>query len=338
MEIKQDILSVADRYDALFLDVYGVLYNGVELYNNTLDTLRELKRAGKKIIIVSNATQVSADAKQSYERRGMIEGEHYDQFLTSGEYLHYTLTTKPQEIFKKYDIDILSVKCLFLGNASVFADSQVVKTESFDEAGFIYVGVPIASYGRVRIDNLYDENGKLVCIEDVVHSDWHKLSDSEGRKGTKEFAIVLEKCLEKKKILLVANPDIFAHDSDKKQNNKIIPVFTQGILGKYYERLGGKVAYFGKPYVGVFEFAKQFTSPEDKILMVGDTPWTDIAGANAAGIDSAMVMTGVAGEFLKNETLSSEQKFEFLFKNIAEKLSNVDSSVYPTHVIRQFAH
>lgn len=338
MDIKQDIFSIADKYDSLFLDVYGVLYNGVELYNNTLDTLKKLKKARKKIIIVSNTTQVSADAKQSYERRGMIEGEHYDRFITSGEYLHYTLTAKPQGIFTKYGVDAFSVKCLFLGNSSVFTDSQVVKTESFDEADFIYVGVPIASYGRVRIDDLYDETGNLVHIEDVVRSDWHKLRDSDGRKGTEEFAVVLEKCLEKRKILLVANPDIFAHDSDKKRGNKIIPVFTQGILGKYYEKLGGKVAYFGKPYVGIFEFAKQFTAPGDRILMVGDTPWTDIAGANACGIDSAMVMTGVSGEFLKDETLSSDERFEFLFKNISEKLSNVDGSMYPTHVIRQFAH
>ena len=99
MIIEKNILSIADQYDTFFIDVYGVLYNGLSLYNNTLETMEELKRLGKKIIILSNTTQVSEDAKRGYEQRGMYEGTHYDKFLTSGEYLHYIFSSKSQEIF-----------------------------------------------------------------------------------------------------------------------------------------------------------------------------------------------------------------------------------------------
>lgn len=336
MKIEKNILSIANQYDTFFVDVYGVLYNGFSLYDNTLETMEELKKLGKKIIILSNTTQVSEDAKRSYEQHEMYAGTHYDKLVTSGEYLHYILTSNSQEISKNLGKEISSVKCLFMGNASVFADSQIIKTESFDYADLMYVGMPRTLYGRVRIDDLLDENENPVKIEDVVHCDWHKLHDPSGRKGPMEFAAVLEKCLEKNKILLVANPDMFAHESDS--THKIAPVFAQGILGKYYEKLGGKVIYFGKPYKGIFEFAKQFTEPEDKIMMIGDTPWTDILGANNANIDSALVMTGIAGEFLKDEKIPLEQRFDVLYGEISYRVSGQqEGSNRPTHVLEKFA-
>lgn len=337
MKIEKNILSITEQYDTLFVDVYGVLYNGLSLYSNTLETMEELRKLGKKIIILSNTTQVSEDAKHGYEQRGMYSDIHYDKVITSGEYLHYILISQSQEISKSLGKEISSVKCLFMGNASIFADSQIIKTESFDYADLMYVGVPRGSYGRVRIDDLLDENNDPVKIEDVVHCDWHKLHNQAGRRGPSEFATVLERCLEKNKILLVANPDIFAHESDS--NRQIAPVFAQGILGKYYEKLGGKVLYFGKPYTGIFEFAKQFAESEskNKILMVGDTPWTDILGANNSGIDSAMVMTGVSGEFLKDEKIPLEQRLNTLYGEVSYRISGLEGSNRPMYILEKFA-
>ena len=336
MQIEKNILSIADQYDTFFVDVYGVLYNGLSLYDNTLGTMEELRKLGKKIIILSNATLVSEDAKRSYEQRGMYSGVHYDEFLTSGEYLHNVLISNFHEISKSLDKEISSVKCLFMGNANIFSDSQIIKTESFDYADLMYVGVPRASYGRVRVDDLLDENDEPVKIEDVVHCDWYKLHDPLGRRGPMEFAAVLEKCLEKNKVLLVANPDMFAHESDSSQ--KVAPVFAQGILGRYYEKLGGKVVYFGKPYEGIYNFAKQFADPKDKIAMVGDTPWTDILGANNASINSAMVMTGVTAEFIKDESIPLEKRFDRLFGEISYRMSGLrQCQNRPTHTLERFA-
>lgn len=307
MKTERNILSIMNEYDTFFLDVYGVLYNGLSLYEGTLETMQKLKQSGKKVVIVSNTTMVSKDSENAYAKKGMLQGIHYDMFVTSGEYLHYILSSQSQQITEKLDYDgTLSIKCLFMGNASLFAGSQISKIDSFDDAQIMYVGVPRSSYGRVRIDDLLDEQNRPVKIEDVIDKDWHTLHDPYGQRGPMEFAVVLEKCLEKNKLLLIANPDIFAHEAIVSPDNKVVthkgvPVFTQGTLGKYYEKMGGKVLYFGKPYKGIFEFAKKVANVDsgDKSVMVGDTPWTDILGANGAGIDSAMVLTGVIEEFLK---------------------------------------
>jgi HAD superfamily hydrolase (TIGR01459 family) len=72
-------------------------------------------------------------------------------------------------------------------------------------------------------------------------------------------------------------------------------VACAGLIAAEYERMGGKVIYFGKPHSLVYQacFDLLKTIPKNKILAVGDSPRTDIAGANAVGIDCAIVTGGV---------------------------------------------
>ena len=66
-----------------------------------------------------------------------------------------------------------------------------------------------------------------------------------------------------------------------------------------YEELGGKVFYTGKPHSIVYEAALDLFRhliPED-ILMVGDTPETDVRGANNIGMSTALITkTGIMGD------------------------------------------
>jgi len=74
-----------------------------------------------------------------------------------------------------------------------------------------------------------------------------------------------------------------------------------GAMAEAYEsRMGGDVAWHGKPYRPVFdEVMRSIGSPDQsRVLMIGDGLATDIAGAAAAGLDSAFVVSGIAGEKL----------------------------------------
>jgi ribonucleotide monophosphatase NagD (HAD superfamily) len=333
-KIEPGILSIADAYETFFIDVYGVLFDGVNLYDRALATLEELKKRDKKVVILSNATQISSEAKIGYAKRGMIRGVHYDEFVTSGEFLHHTIKNNPEKFKEMFGGKADSVKCIFLGNANIFEETHLQK-KPLKEADFVYVGVPRTSYGAVRIDDVWDCDGNRVNMEDVVDCDWTTLYDSEGRQGLAEFAGQLNICLSLEKPLLIANPDIFSHwpygAGDSRSS-----IITQGAIGAYYEKLGGKVVYFGKPYPEIFEYARQSTDVRGQILMVGDTYWTDISGANACGLDSALVTeTGAACEFLKrmDNSLSADEKFHILFEKIAPKMAKMTSSAYPTHFL-----
>jgi ribonucleotide monophosphatase NagD (HAD superfamily) len=337
MEIKRNILELADLYDSFFVDMYGVLYDGVSLYSDTLDTMKKLRSLGKKIIILSNSTQVALDAKLGYSQRGMFDGVHYNEMVTSGEFLHHIVTNNIKDFADAVDSNVNTVKCLFMGNSNIFDGSPINRIENYDDADFIYVGVPRSSYGSVRIDDVL-EDGVPLNIEDVVRKDWSRLADSSGRGGLAEFDHVLKICLQKNKILVVANPDIFAHGSVRDTSKKV-PIVTQGCIGKYYERLGGKVVYFGKPYREIFEYARQLVDPADRIAMVGDTPWTDILGAINAGLNSVLVTTGITEEFCEKMdlALSDSGKIDLLLNDLSRRMSGSEENIRPTHIIKRFA-
>ncbi|MDR0678604.1 MAG: HAD-IA family hydrolase [Holosporaceae bacterium] len=339
MKIEENVLSIAGDYETIFVDVYGVLFDGVTLYEKALITLEKLRKDGKKVVILSNTTQVSKEAKIGYAKRGLLQNVHYDEFITSGEFLHHTIKNHPDKFSRAMGGKSNTVKCIFIGNANVFEETHLWKVDTY-AADFLYVGIPRASYGTVRIDDVFNRAGNKINIEDVIDSDWNDLQDSKGRRGFFEFACQLMNCLHLHKTLLVANPDIFAY-SLQDGLSEHMAVVTQGTIAAYYEKLGGKVVYFGKPYAGIFEYAKQLVDAVEPILMIGDTPWTDISGANACGWSSALVMTtGVAHEFLRrmDDSLSEDEKCKILFEKISPRMTKLSGSVIPKHFIKCFAY
>ncbi len=72
-----------------------------------------------------------------------------------------------------------------------------------------------------------------------------------------------------------------------------------GALAARYEALGGRVRYFGKPYPDVYDLAlAKLGLPSARVLAVGDGLATDIAGANAAGLDSVLITGGLLADKL----------------------------------------
>jgi HAD superfamily hydrolase (TIGR01459 family) len=73
-----------------------------------------------------------------------------------------------------------------------------------------------------------------------------------------------------------------------------------GSMAQRYEEMGGTVSWHGKPYPSVYEATRRLLGIEapDRILCVGDSLRTDIAGAIGAGLDSLLVTGGMhEGEF-----------------------------------------
>ena len=72
-----------------------------------------------------------------------------------------------------------------------------------------------------------------------------------------------------------------------------------GALAARYGELGGRVRYFGKPYPAIYDLAlAELGLPPARVLAVGDGLATDIAGANAAGLDSLLITGGLLADAL----------------------------------------
>jgi HAD superfamily hydrolase (TIGR01459 family) len=93
--------------------------------------------------------------------------------------------------------------------------------------------------------------------------------------------------------MVCANPDLVVIHDGK-------PALCAGALAEEYERLGGKVRWHGKPDPSVYLSCLELLGIVDgrRLLVVGDSLRTDIAGAARAGLDSLLIAGGVhAGEF-----------------------------------------
>lgn len=327
--LEKSLENIYGNYDAFLIDMYGVLYNGSGFFDGTLELLKKMKNSGKKIIILSNTTIVSKSCKENYLKKGLIEGIHYDLFISSGEAFKQTL--------QDYIPNAKTYFQAFQPNNDLFKESSLTESKSIEGSDFVYVGYLNAGKQIYIADNLKDKSGNIIPLDNLTSIDCHDINDFE------EISDLLDLCLKLGKPLVVANPDLFALELvSTNEFSARRPILCQGIVGEFYEKMGGKVIYFGKPYSAVYDFAKRFLLKNEKTAMIGDTLWTDILGGNIAGFDTILTLTGVSGEFLKHLDQKSDikNKIEFLLKNISSKMTHKNLSDYsqiPTHVIERFA-
>ena len=118
------------------------------------------------------------------------------------------------------------------------------------------------------------------------------LFDDE-RETPDDYAETLAACVARSLPMICANPDVTVERAGRL-------IYCAGALARAYERLGGEVAYAGKPFLPIYELA--FTTLErmrpgsgdrSRLLAIGDGVHTDIAGADAAGVRSLFVASGV---------------------------------------------
>jgi ribonucleotide monophosphatase NagD (HAD superfamily) len=60
------------QHDTFLLDMWGVMHNGHEPYKGVLETVKELKAAGKKLIILSNSSKRRDDSEKMLRKREFL--------------------------------------------------------------------------------------------------------------------------------------------------------------------------------------------------------------------------------------------------------------------------
>ena len=94
--------------------------------------------------------------------------------------------------------------------------------------------------------------------------------------------------------LVLPNPDLVYPDDDGfgMASGSVALIIEAALRQRYPERCGLEFERLGKPNGAIFEEALRRTGTMD-MVMLGDALETDIRGANAFGIDSALVAGGV---------------------------------------------
>jgi HAD superfamily hydrolase (TIGR01459 family) len=106
-----------------------------------------------------------------------------------------------------------------------------------------------------------------------------------------DYAPVLRRALSCRLPMVCANPDLVVMHAGKL-------ALCAGALARWYAAEGGHVRWHGKPFASVYEacFGLLGMGDRSRLLAVGDSLRTDIAGAAAAGIDSLLVAGGIHAE------------------------------------------
>ncbi len=76
--------STADQYDLFFIDLWGVIHNGIDLYHESIGVLEKLSEKNKEFVLLTNAPRPNYDVMNFLDKMGM-EKNFYSKVYTSGE-------------------------------------------------------------------------------------------------------------------------------------------------------------------------------------------------------------------------------------------------------------
>jgi HAD superfamily hydrolase (TIGR01459 family) len=80
----EGLQPLADRYDLVLCDVWGVLHNGVKAYGAASDALTRFRANGGRVVLVSNAPRPGASVGTQLDGFG-VPRTAYDAIVTSGD-------------------------------------------------------------------------------------------------------------------------------------------------------------------------------------------------------------------------------------------------------------
>ena len=257
MRFLNGFSQIAGEYDGFILDLWGVIHDGVNAFPHAVETLRQLKAAGKRTLLLSNAPRPNAAVATMMRGMG-IPDDLYTGILTSGEATRRALRSPPDAWWSA-----LGTRLYHLGperDRPIFSDLPLTSVATPAEADFVLNTGP---------------------------------DDHRNPSDMSEFEPVLNECLAHKLPMICANPDLEVIRGG-------VRVLCAGSLAVRYQQLGGSVRSLGKPDPAIYgPVLQDLGLSKDRVLAVGDSLRTDIAGAAAAGLAACWVLDGLHGESLR---------------------------------------
>ena len=251
---KAGLSSIADNYQLFYIDLWGVVHNGVSLHNEAIQTLKEITKRNKEYILLTNAPRPNSAVKSFLEKLGM-EKEIREHVFTSGE---ASLNYLKKNLFDNFFFHVGPPR-----DFSLFKDFEKMKSDNIEESKYILCTGLFDNYNK---DLQYYKN-------------------------------LFEKNLEKK--MICTNPDLIVDKGNQRE-------LWAGSVAMIFEKMGGEVIYFGKPYPEVYN--QSIDNKGKKVLSIGDNLNTDIKGANLLNYDSLIISNGIHKKEIKENGIDKTSK------------------------------
>ena len=263
-QIIQTLAEISDRYDALFVDLWGCVHNGVTAFPDAVAALQKYRHSGGKVVLLTNAPRPRADVARQIDRFGVPE-DAWDTIVTSGD-------SGRAAMFRGA-----------VGNKVFFIGNERIDLGFFEPLNIIDNPVEIT---RVPLS----EAEGIVCTGPV-----NPMADPDTWRPD----LLMAKQMGLK--LLCANPDIVVDRGERREwcAGAVAKLYTEmGGESLYFGKPHPPIYDLARRRL----FALGEEIPDSRILAIGDGVLTDIQGAVGEDIDCLFISGGLAAEETKTET------------------------------------
>ncbi len=248
--------EVSERYDALFVDLWGCLHNGVNAFPPAVAAMQDYRRKGGIVVLVTNSPKPRAGVASQLIQFGVPE-DAYDTIATSGD-------SARSAMFR----GMVGEKVWFMG--------EWKRDEGFFEPLHL-----IENPTNIQMVPLQEANGIVCC------GPFDPMADPDVNRA--DFLYAKQMGMK----LLCANPDIVVDRGEVREwcAGALARLYTEMrgeslYFGKphppIYDLARRRLTALGQ------------NVPDSRVLAIGDGIHTDIRGAVGEDIDSLFISGGLA--------------------------------------------
>ena len=268
-QIVNALSEISAQYDALFVDLWGCVHNGVRAFDAANKALIEYRAGGGIVVLVTNPPRPRAQVEQQLMDFGVAR-DAWDSIASSGDSARSALFLG--SVGRKIYFIGTDAELPFFEPLKLIDDPIQISRVPIEQAeGIVCTGLPTAdgTPDDVRAPLLYAK-----------------------QKGLK---------------LLCANPDIIVDRGDKREwcAGAVAQAYTEmGGTSLYFGKPHAPIYDLARRRLS----AIRPNIPDDRILAIGDGITTDIQGAIGEGIDSLFITGGLAAKETATATQPDPEK------------------------------
>ena len=263
-QIIANLADISHNYDALFVDLWGCVHNGVAAHAEAVDALRAFRESGGAVVLVTNSPKPRAGVAEQLLGFG-VPADSYDTIATSGD-------SARAAMFQ----GAVGEKVYFMG-------------EWRRDAGFFEPIKLLANPANITRVPLDEAEGIVCC------GPFDPMADPAVNRP--DFLYAKQKGLK----LLCANPDIVVDRGEVREwcAGALAQLYTEmGGESLYFGKPHPPIYDLARRRLQEINRPTQ----DNRILAIGDGILTDIAGAMGEDIDSLFISGGLAAAETKTHT------------------------------------
>ncbi|MCH9779712.1 MAG: TIGR01459 family HAD-type hydrolase [Alphaproteobacteria bacterium] len=263
--------DVIAHYDALLVDQWAVMHNGMAAIPGALDALEAAVASDKMVVSLSNSSRSRRGTLENLKEMGFEQNRHFHEVVTSGCDVRDCLTEKPDAFYQN----------LGTAYAMIAWGNHQTLTERLDQ---------------------------LTEVNDIEQAEFVFCSGIETGKTPEDYRPLLQRALERKLPMICSNPDKWSMAPNGKLYpcpGAVADKYeTMGGFVRWHGK-PHKAAYDACDRIRMRLGGKR----TDKVLAIGDSLEHDIAGGHNHGHDTLLITRGIHHQsFVGNSTAADHAR------------------------------